>query len=251
MLTVNIFFGMIRYPTLFDSDIISLPLCYSRSELGLFRSSRNKLLNRVYSLYYHLAILLLFRPFIEFSIIGSDVSPLDNCDQASRAISAIMKSYSELYTLTRTPSFVTYFVLASTTYLLALFHHDVSNAFNDRRLSQSMADLRSMSSSHGFADQALEALRYLRSVWGVNSLLGDEAGVYSPSEETLISMKFLIPIIGDMARDTDSRPSASSVGLMQGIASINTGTELEKNGFRRLPETERILTGPHHGSGND
>lgn len=70
-------------------------------------------------MYYHFAILLLFRPLIKLRIIGSSVLPRDVCTQAADAIQGLLRSYAQLYTLKRTPSFVPYFVLTSTIMHLA------------------------------------------------------------------------------------------------------------------------------------
>jgi hypothetical protein len=71
-------------------------------------------------MYYHFAILLLFRPLIKLRIIGSSIAPRDVCCQAADAIQSLLKSYSQLYTLRRTPSFVPYFVLTSSITHLAI-----------------------------------------------------------------------------------------------------------------------------------
>jgi hypothetical protein len=64
-------------------------------------------------MYYHFAILLLFRPFITLSIAGSKISPRHACFEAANNISALLQSYSQLYTLRRTPSFIPHFILTS------------------------------------------------------------------------------------------------------------------------------------------
>ncbi|KAI1505965.1 nitrogen assimilation transcription factor nirA [Biscogniauxia marginata] len=71
-------------------------------------------------MYYHFAILLLFRPLIKLRIIGSGILPRDVCCQAADAIQGLLRSYSQLYTLRRTPSFVPYFVLTSSIMHLAI-----------------------------------------------------------------------------------------------------------------------------------
>ncbi|GAW26054.1 putative nitrate assimilation regulatory protein nirA [Rosellinia necatrix] len=71
-------------------------------------------------MYYHFAILLLFRPLIKLRIIGSAILPRDVCSQAADAIQGLLRSYSQLYTLRRTPSFVPYFLLASSIMHLAI-----------------------------------------------------------------------------------------------------------------------------------
>ncbi len=115
-------------------------------------------------MYYHYAILLLFRPFIKVSIIGSGVSPRDVVAQAADAISALVNSYSQLYTLRRTPSFVPYFVLTSTVaHLVTLGNEKAAPAV----VAQGIKDLTEMSASHIFARRAVGILKYLAAHWGV------------------------------------------------------------------------------------
>ncbi len=71
-------------------------------------------------MYYHFSILLLFRPLIKLRIIGSSITPKDVCLQAADAIQGLLRSYSQLYTLQRTPSFVPYFVLTASIMHLAI-----------------------------------------------------------------------------------------------------------------------------------
>lgn len=115
-------------------------------------------------MYYHYAILLLFRPFIKLHIIGSGVSPRDVCVQAADAISAVVYSYDQLYTLRRTPSFVPYFVLASS------ITHLVAHGLNIRgpaQFHQGIADLKVMESCHGFATRTRDILQFLSSHWEI------------------------------------------------------------------------------------
>ncbi|KAF7953392.1 uncharacterized protein EAE97_000791 [Botrytis byssoidea] len=115
-------------------------------------------------MYYHYTILLLFRPFIKLSLIGSEVSPRDVCNQAADAISALTSSYAQLYTLRRTPSFVPHFILASSiTHLVTL-----GNAKTGvEKVTQGIADLREMASCHGFAARACNILRHLAKKWNI------------------------------------------------------------------------------------
>jgi hypothetical protein len=121
-------------------------------------------------MYYHYAILLLFRPFIKLDIVSSGVSPRDVCSQAASAISTLVNSYSQLYTLRRTPSFVPYFVLTSSiTHLVTL-----GNAREGpEQLKQGLADLKEMTECHGFAIRALDILRYLIMYWDINIQFAD------------------------------------------------------------------------------
>ncbi|PQE05629.1 fungal specific transcription factor protein [Rutstroemia sp. NJR-2017a BBW] len=115
-------------------------------------------------MYYHYAILLLFRPFVKLNLIGSGVSPRDVCNQAADAISALVNSYSQLYTLRRTPSFVPYFVLTST--IVHLIRYGNSGDGADK-LRQGFNDLQNMRGCHGFATRARETLVFLAKSWHI------------------------------------------------------------------------------------
>lgn len=125
------------------------------------------------SMYYHYAILLLFRPFIKLNIITSGVSPKDVCTQAADAIQTLVSSYSQLYTLRRTPSFVPYFVLAST--ISHLVTHG-SGATGPEHLHQGISDLSEMTSSHRFAMRARDILHFLAEHWEVEIVWTDGVG---------------------------------------------------------------------------
>lgn len=79
-------------------------------------------------MYYHFAILLLFRPLIKLRILGSAILPRDVCSQAADAIQGLLRSYSQLYTLHRTPSFVPYFLLTSSIMHLAIGASEIETA---------------------------------------------------------------------------------------------------------------------------
>ncbi|KAJ0131912.1 hypothetical protein HZ326_25000 [Fusarium oxysporum f. sp. albedinis] len=132
-------------------------------------------------MYYHFAILLLFRPLIKLRIIGSKILPWDVCTQAADAIQGLLRSYSSLYTLRRTPSFVPYFVLTLSIMHLAtsamtikpdLTKGDMETAAKvephvAEAITQGIADLTEMAPCHDFAKQALNILRYLAQKWNI------------------------------------------------------------------------------------
>jgi hypothetical protein len=133
-------------------------------------------------MYYHFAILLLFRPLIKLRILGSKISPRDVCSQAADAIQGLLRSYSQLYTLRRTPSFVPYFVLTSSIIHLAIgASSQTEESQNDtasvggikiaprvaESIAQGIADLTEMAPCHHFAEQALNILRHLAKKWNI------------------------------------------------------------------------------------
>ncbi|KAJ4128259.1 hypothetical protein NW768_008547 [Fusarium equiseti] len=133
-------------------------------------------------MYYHFAILLLFRPLIKLRIIGSKVAPRDVCSQAADAIQGLLRSYSSLYTLRRTPSFVPYFVLTSAIMHLAIGATSVNPEATEadmekavkvdprvaESITQGISDLTEMAPCHQFAEQALNILRYLATKWNID-----------------------------------------------------------------------------------
>lgn len=139
----------------------------------------------LFSMYYHFAILLLFRPLIKLRIIGSTVSPREVCTQAADAIQGLLHSYSQLYTLRRTPSFVPYFVLTSSIMHLAIAassspvqsNSDGTSSLKGgpaklgdkvtKSINQGIEDLTEMAPCHHFAEQALNILRYLAKKWNI------------------------------------------------------------------------------------
>ena len=148
-------------------------------------------------MYYHFAILLLFRPLIKLRIAGSRIVPRNVCSQAADAIQSLLRSYSNLYTLKRTPSFVPYFVLTSSIMHLAISASPPPSSSQqspvvadssqgsqelvssrppprlqpDRHateaMSQGIADLEEMLPCHNFAKQALNILQYLAKKWNI------------------------------------------------------------------------------------
>lgn len=160
------------------------------------------------SMYYHFAILLLFRPLIKLRIIGSSISPRDVCSQAADAISGLLRSYAQLYTLRRTPSFVPYFVLTSSIMHLAIAatgrgaarsigagsdagpstHHSPRmmpkvSPHVAEALSRGIADLTEMAPCHNFAEQALNILRYLAKKWNIDVEIKTASGEVMPQTE--------------------------------------------------------------------
>lgn len=122
------------------------------------------------SMYYHYVILLLFRPFTRLRIVGSSFLPRDICRQAADALSALASSYSKLYTLQRTPSFVPYIVLTS-----SITHLEIlGTAHGDpEKVRRGFSDLKSMEDCHNFARRGRDILIFLADHWQINISLAD------------------------------------------------------------------------------
>lgn len=150
-------------------------------------------------MYYQFAVLLLFRPLIKLRIKNSPFLPRDICFDAAVAIQTLSKSYSQFYSLQRTPSFVPYFVLTAAIMHLAIAASGIPSEAERERgtteeaptqkspagrppagsgspqlgpdvtrsINQGIADLTEMAPCHHFAEQALNILRYLAKKWGI------------------------------------------------------------------------------------
>ncbi|KAH8754772.1 fungal-specific transcription factor [Diaporthe sp. PMI_573] len=151
-------------------------------------------------MYYHFAILLLFQPLIKLRIKESKLLPRDVCTSAANAIQGLTRSYSQLYTLQRTPSFVPYFVLTSLITLLAIAasgtpsesegqagatpespaDHPLAGSGSPqldplvtKSINRGIADLIEMAPCHHFAEQALNILQYLAKKWNIEVEMED------------------------------------------------------------------------------
>ena len=196
-------------------------------------------------MYYHFAILLLFRPFIKLGIIGSSVSPRDVCKQAADAIATLVNSYSQLYTLRRTPCFVPYFVLTSgITHLVTLS----TEGGGPKRVHQGISDLRVMAGCHGFARRGRDILTYLAFSWKIDVAIAQDG-----DDKSKVDPKML-----GRPRSTSANmfaPNVQSEDILDGIGPavlnqdqlfwpfplqgrplLGTGEMMEKSGFRILKE---------------
>lgn len=152
------------------------------------------------SLYYQLALLLLFRPFSKLRFIGSKITPWEVCSQAADAIQSLVSSYAKLYSLRRTPTFVPYFTFASATTRLDI--SSISTRLDSSKSSTYQPDserpdirdalkldidhLTEMAPYHSFATHALQKLHCRAHEWNLHrgtkknmALLDDSAEAHN------------------------------------------------------------------------
>jgi hypothetical protein len=193
-------------------------------------------------MYYHYAILLLFRPFIKLDIVGSRVSPRDVCHQAAQAISTLLSSYDQLYTLRRTPSFVPYFLLTSTiTHLVALGNNQASA----EHLHKGMLDLKVMIECHGFAVRARNILSLLSNQWKVD-IVFEHSPDDSQEEDAKLVCRPRTLSTNHWSLDVKPEDIVTTIGPVQGPEDnplfwpfpfqgrplLEVGEMLEKSGFK-------------------
>lgn len=201
----------------------------------------------VISMYYHFAILLLFRPFAKFHLVSSNISPQEMCSQASNAITAIVNSYSNLYTLRRTPSFVPFFVLSSSVFHLAMVEEDASNFYNKDLLIQNIESLRSMSGCHGFAAQALDIVQSLSYSNGRHNAADDNADtepMHNLRQQSRIAADGISPILGGMSMMLNMELGHSTVMnplsafFSHGNLSLEHSDQLQEAGLEMIVDDE-------------
>jgi len=201
-------------------------------------------------MYYHAAILLLFRPFIKLRFIGSSVSPQDVCSQSAAAVAALVRSFKELYTLRRIPAFVPYLVLTSSIVHLA----DIEGPQGAGQFLQAIGDLKEMSVCHGFARRSLMILKWLAKHWGLhlpkheddeNEAIMTDADTEEEMESVINphsrSMNLFCPSLGFLAASglgsvQVHRNVVFSPFPMQGQPLLASGTQLNNDGFEVIED---------------
>jgi hypothetical protein len=120
-------------------------------------------------MYYHFAILLLFRQFWNLNIFESSTFPRTVCSEAAQNIFVLIRSFKDLYTLRRTPSFVPYIILTATlAYLADIKHEQTVNGMTSLTYgSQGLNLLLEMCTSHFFAKRAIEIIKFFAERWGL------------------------------------------------------------------------------------
>ncbi|KAE9374026.1 hypothetical protein N431DRAFT_371392 [Stipitochalara longipes BDJ] len=195
-------------------------------------------------LFYHSATLLLFQPFINLKLSTSAVLPRDVCNQAADAVMGIVRSYSDLYTLRLTPSFVPYFVLISAIIHLVAVKTDPSDADKRNKLLQGISDLEEMAKCHAFAHRAIEALYYLAHIWVVDfSINNSSKDPVNPEHTSSVSPDQFSPDISILQLLQRIQPVLSagdhplfSPFPMQGLPVVALGTQLKDGGFIIIPQ---------------
>ncbi|EXL66302.1 hypothetical protein FOPG_17518 [Fusarium oxysporum f. sp. conglutinans race 2 54008] len=221
-------------------------------------------------MYYHFAILLLFRPLIKLRIIGSQVSPRDVCLEAANAIQDLLMSYSRLYTLKRVPSFMPYFALTSSIMHLTIMAvtapreeldtTERTDSHVSKASNQGITRLAEMTPCHYITEQAPRILCYLAKKWNVDVDVNTGAILNHEEYERVIRSctsslnSFLLPMITegsiflwDTGKEVEGRTSsqpkktAASMEdplfwpfLMQRRPMLSGGRELEEAGFAML-----------------
>ncbi|KAF2461739.1 fungal-specific transcription factor domain-containing protein, partial [Lineolata rhizophorae] len=114
-------------------------------------------------MYYHLCLLHLFRPLVQFELKGMMETPRDICRRAASSITALFDSHRSLYGLRHINLFLTHIQLSASIVHLMFQPTDPEVA----RLVQGFRDLQDMSRCHLFAARGLEILHGISAKWGI------------------------------------------------------------------------------------
>lgn len=143
-------------------------------------------------MYFHFAVLYLFRHFVNLRITNSPVSPRSICIEAARNIQSLVKSYQNLYTLRRIPIFVPYLILGAEIVRIMNMRW-----WHDDRLENEAADARGctdylteLATTHQFAQQAISLCNFLRHHWEIEDAHNTDPTTGYRRERTEENKKF-------------------------------------------------------------
>ncbi|VUC26579.1 unnamed protein product [Clonostachys rosea] len=156
------------------------------------------------SLQYHVAVILLHRPFIAVHRNTSDPSSfypsessthLKECSQSAQAISNIFKLYNKHYSLRRIP--ISAIHCAFTASIIVLLETTSSDGKERSRATASMAilvgALAEMSIAWAWSQRALDALRQLGREWSVSEDAMKALGIGEEKDKDTVQG----PVTGD------------------------------------------------------
>lgn len=162
--------------------------------------------------------------------------PRTVCAQSADAILTLLRSYDQLYTLQRTPSFVPYIVLSCT--IIHLVVCKPNEVDGSKQVIQGVADLKAMVTCHGFAKRGLDILRFLAVHWKIGADMGDNG---SSNDEASLSCAPSTWSSNMFCPNIESVPDLGpSSGLslfnpfpMQGTPFLSADEDLERDGFAK------------------
>lgn len=123
-------------------------------------------------IYYHYSVLTLFLPFINLRLRDSEFVPSAIIASSAAAITKTIDFYDSSYTLRLMPSMTPYLIFISTIATLKCQELGCDRA----QLERSIRALQDMAKCHGFAERALEIVKFLAGKWGVQGALSGGGG---------------------------------------------------------------------------
>jgi hypothetical protein len=109
-------------------------------------------------MYYHFAMILIFHPLRKKRFVDSEISAIEICTDAAKAVVALVRSYDSLHGLRRTPCFLPYIIFASGIAHLGAADLKADPVDASSQAAQEVAILQLMSLYHGSSKRACRVL---------------------------------------------------------------------------------------------
>ncbi|EON65058.1 hypothetical protein W97_04293 [Coniosporium apollinis CBS 100218] len=198
-------------------------------------------------MYYHAAVLLLFRPFLKAQFTESDVSPRDVCRSSANAISDIFAQHRHLYNLVGIYTFQLHCLLTACTIHIINLPAIASGKY----LAAACNHMQDLTSRSKWATLNLSIIKGLVQKWNIILPIEAEQALYK-NQDTLSEFDF-----GDASQADTFRPekrpnylnpSSQVMQKRQRLAPRETREQPTNYLFAPFPNQPAPLLGPIHTS---
>ncbi len=177
-------------------------------------------------MYYHTAVLHLFRPFLKVDLLDSNISPRGICTQSAESVASLVALYRKYYGLRRVCVIVAHVILAScTVHLLNLPSPSATHS-----LAEGIRALKEMSVSSGFAGRCLRIVVALSKKWGISLPPEVQEATAAVSPESMIpspiNEQFFTPLRMHHTPRSDYQRRYSATETVMPVASVTTNTSI-------------------------
>jgi len=181
-------------------------------------------------MYYHTAVLLLFRPFLKAKFTESDTSPSDICRQSANQISDIFAQHRRLYDTTGIYTFQLHCLLTACTIHIINLPALSSASY----LTAACNHFHDIIPRNDWAASALSAIKGLIQKWTIILPQETESALYRPSPSSATST----PPFPDETSTDLFRPSATSTTTSKRAAFLQPDNLLQKRQRLLAPRAE-------------
>ena len=182
------------------------------------------------SMYYHTAVLLLFRPFLKAKFTESDISPSDVCRQSANQISDIFAQHRRLYDTTGISTFQLHCLLTACTIHIINLPALSSASY----LTAACNHFQDLVPRNDWAASALSVIKGLIEKWTIILPQETESALYRPFPSSATS----IPPFPDEISTDLFRPSTTSTTTSKRAAFLQPDNPLQKRQRLLAPRSE-------------
>jgi len=126
-------------------------------------------------MYYHAAVLLLFRPFLKAKFTQSDISPQDVCRSSAAAISQIFDQHRRLYDSIGLYTLQIHCLLAACTVHII----NIPAIASTQYLTSAARHFQDLATLNGWAGECINILKDLVSKWNIILPMEAENALYA------------------------------------------------------------------------